>query len=121
MFVFITIFSIIGNDFDQILNKKPIEKHVVELLAEYGYQYESFATALGVGIRFADGLSGSNVSRLTRVIARWMSTQSSPVTWHTIIKVVESETLGKNVALADKIRKWLAEEENFTYYMNKND
>ena len=121
MFLFITIFSITGNDINQILDKKPTEKDVVELLAKYGHQYKSFATALGVGITFAEGLDGDNVTKLTKVIAKWMLTQSSPVTWRTIIKVVESETLGKMVALADKIRKSLAEEENFTYYMNKNN
>ena len=121
MFLFITIFSITGNDISQILDKKPTERDVVELLAKYGHQYESFATALGVGITFADRLSGNNINRLTRVIARWMSTQCSPVTWRTIIKVVESKTLGENVTLANEIRTWLAKDEHFTYYMNKDN
>ena len=93
----------------------------MELLAKYGHLYESFATALDVGITFAEGLSGNNVNRLTKVIARWMSTQCSAVTWRTIIDVVESETLGKKMAVADEIRRWLAKDENFTYYMNKNN
>ena len=121
MFLFITIFSITGNDINQILDKKPTEKDVVELLAEYGHQYESFAIVLGVGITFAEGLEGDNVTRLTRVIARWMSTQCSPVTWHTIIDVVESKTLDENVTLANEIRTWLAKDEHFTYYMNKDN
>ena len=121
MFLFITIFSITGNDINQILNKEPDEKDVVELLAEYGHQYESFAIVLGVGITFAEGLEGDNVTRLTRVIARWMSTQCSPVTWCTIIKVVESNALGKNITLANEIRTWLAKDEHFTYYMNKDN
>ena len=116
MFVVITIFSITGNDIKQILDKKPTEKHVVELLAKYGHQYKSFATALGVGIIFADGLEGDKVTKLTKVIAKWMSTQCSPVTWRTIIKVVESKTLGENMALASEIKEWLAKDENFTYY-----
>ena len=93
----------------------------MELLAKYRHLYKSFATALGVGITFAEGLSGSKIIRLTRVIAKWMSTQCSLVTWRTIIKVVESETLDNNVTLANEIRKWLAEDENFSYYMNKDD
>ena len=121
MFLFITIFSITGNNINRILNKKPTEKDVVELLAKYGHQYKSFATALGVGITFAEGLEGDNVTKLTRVIAIWMSTQRSPVTWRTIIKVVESKTLGENVTLANEIRTWLAKDEHFTYYMNKDN
>ena len=121
MAIFITILSITGNDITNILNKKPNEKDVVELLAKCGHQYKVIATALGVGITFAEGLEGDNVTRLTKVIGKWMSTPRSPVTWRTIIKVVESKTLGENVTLADEIRKWLAEEEHFTYYMNKDN
>ena len=93
----------------------------MELLAKYRHLYESFAIALGVGITFAEGVSGSNIVMLTKVIAQWMSTQCSPVTWRTILEVVESKTLGENVALANEIRRWLAKDENFTYYMNKDN
>ena len=89
MSIFITILSITGNDITNILNKKPNGKDVVELLAKCGHQYKVIATALGVGIAFAEGLrDDDNVSRLTKVIIKWMSTSCSPVTWRTIIKVV---------------------------------
>ena len=89
MAIFITILSITGNDITNILNKKPNGKDVVELLAKRGHQYKVIATALGVGITFAEWLrDDDNVSRLIKVIIKWMSTSCSPVTWRTIINVV---------------------------------
>ena len=115
------IFSITGNDINQILNKKPEEDHIINLLSEHADQYIEFSVVLKVGSRYAMGLSGENKVKLIKVIAEWMSRQCSPVTWRTLIDVVEGETLGKNVTLANKMRKWLAMEEHFTYYKNKDD
>ena len=50
-----------------------------------------------------------------------MKTCTSPVTWHTIIEVGESDTLGNNVELADKIRNWLKKDDNFLYYANQEN
>ena len=121
IFVFIMIFFITGNDINQILNKKPDENHIINLLSECAHEYMKFSTALKVGSGYAVGLKGNNGDNLIQVISKWISSQPSPVTWHNIIDVVESETLGKNVTLANKIRKWLAEDEHFTYYMNKEN
>ena len=79
-----------------------------------------FSTALKVGSRYAMGLNGDNKVKLIQVISEWMSRQCSPITWRTIIDVVESKTLGKKIALANEIRRWLGKDENFTYYMNKD-
>ena len=67
------------------------------------------------------GLNGDNNVKLIQVISEWMTRQCSPITWLTIINVVESKTLGKKKALANEIRRWLAKDENFTYYINKDD
>ena len=77
------------------------------------------AIELDIESGFVKGLSGDdNVVKLDEIIGKWMKTQSrsSPVTWRTIIKTVESDTLDKDVELADKIRDWLKEDENFSYY-----
>ena len=99
-----------------ILDKKPNKGHIVELLARNAHQYKTFATKLGIDGGFVMGLSGDNIEKLDDIIDRWMSTRSSPVSWHTIIEAVESDTLGNNVELADKIRNWLERDENFSYY-----
>ena len=88
-------------------------------MANNADEYRKLAIALDVDRGFVKGLSGDdNVVKLDEVIGKWMITRSrsSPVTWRTIIEAVESDTFGKNVELADKIRDWLKEDENFSYY-----
>ena len=114
-----TIFSITGNNIIEILYKKPDEDHVINLLSECAGQYIKFSTALKVGSKYAMGLKGDDEEKLIQVISKWMSSQCSPVTWYNILEVVESETLGKNTTLGDKIRKWLAKDEHFSYYMDQ--
>ena len=76
-----------------------------------------FATKLGIDGGFVRGLSGDdNVEKLDEIIDQWMLTRSSPVSWRTIIEAVESDTLGNNVELADKIRNWLEKDGNFSSY-----
>ena len=44
-----------------------------------------------------------------------------PVTWRTIIEAVESDILGNNVELADKIRNWLEKDQNFVVYIEEKN
>ena len=102
-----------------ILDKKPYKKHVVNLLAKNADEYRKLAIELDVESGFVKGLYGDdNVVKLDEIIKKWMKIRSdtSPVTWRTIIEAVESDTLGNNVELADKIRNWLEKDENFAYY-----
>ena len=105
-----------------ILDKKPHKGHIVDLLAKNAYQYKKFATKLDVDSGFVKGLSGDdNIKKLDDIIDQWMTTHSSPVTWRTIIETVESDSLGNNVELADKIRNWLEKDENFAFYVEKKN
>ena len=88
-------------------------------MAKNANECRKLAIELDVDSEFVKGLSGDdNVVKLDEVIGKWMKTQSrsSPVTWRTIIKAVESDTFGNNVELADKIRNWLKIDEFFSYY-----
>ena len=107
-----------------ILDKKPEKKHVVNLLAKNADEYRNFAIALDVDSGFVRGLSGdNNVVKLDEIIEKWMKIRSdtSPVTWRTIVEAVESDTLGNNVELADKIRNWLEKDESFAFYVEKKN
>ena len=99
-----------------VLDKKPNKAHVIDLLAKKAHQYKRFATKLGVESGFVKGLSGDDVEKLDEIIDQWITTRSSLVTWRTIIEAVESDTLGNNVELADKIKNWLKKDENFSQY-----
>ena len=90
------------------------------MLANNAHQYRKFAIALDVDSGFARGLGGDdNVEKLDEIIGKWMTTRSSPVTWHTIIEAVESDTLGNNVELSNKIRIFLEKDEHFARYIEQ--
>ena len=79
-----------------------------------------FAIAFDVDSAFVTGLSGDdNIEKLDEIIGKWMKTCSSPVTWHNIIEVAESDILSNNVKLADKIRNWLKKDDNFFIMQNR--
>ena len=86
-------------------------------MAKNAFQFERFAIALKVEDGFVKGLSGDDkVVKLGCIIEKWRTSQSSSVTWANIIEVIESDTLGNNVKLADEIRNWLKKDKNFSYY-----
>ena len=115
--------SIVGNDINKILNKKPDKRHVVELLAQNAYEYKKLALALDVDDGFVEGLKSSDddIVNLDKIIRQWIQTRCSPVTWNVIIESVESIIFGKNLELGEKIRNWLKEDEHFVYYKKKDN
>ena len=117
------MFSIIGNDINKVLNKKPDSRDVVELLAQSAHDYKVLAIALGVDHTFVEGLkySDKDIINLDKIIQRWIQTRCSPVTWNTIIESVESVIFGKNLELGEKIRNSLKEDKQFIYYMEKDN
>ena len=112
----------IGNDISKVLNKKPDNRHVVELLAQNANKYKRLALVLDVDYEFVEGLKSGDddIVNLDKVIRRWMRTCCSPVTWNTIIEAVESVVFGKNLDLGEKIRNWLRDDKPFSYYMEQS-
>ena len=107
-----------------ILDKKSHKKYLVNLLAKSADEYRNFVIPLNVDSGFVRGLIGDNdVVKLDASIGKWMkiSSDSSSVTWCTIIEAVENDTLDNNVELADKIRNWLEKDESFAFYVEKKN
>ena len=119
----VIVFSIIGNDINKILNKKPDKRHVVEVLAQNAHDYKKLALALDIDDGFVGGLeyNDDDIVKLDKIIRQWIQTRCSPVTWNVIIKSVESVIFGKNLDLGEKIRNWLKEDEHFDYYKEKEN
>ena len=117
------VFSIIGNDINKILNKKPDKQHVVKLLAQNAHEYKKLALSLNIDDGFVEGLKSSDddIVNLDKIIRRWIQTHCSAVTWNVIIESVESTIFGKNLDLGEKIRNWLKEDEYFAYYKEKDN
>ena len=71
----------------------PDHNEVLKLLADISAQWQDVGLALEVPENDLDGLvnaSGSNNSKLSKVIRLWINTtESSPVTWEALISAIE--------------------------------
>lgn len=78
-------------------------------MADLSARWNMIGLALRVDSNTLEGLSQSpkeNVNKLADVIETWISTQSSPVTWETVILAIEGP-LVKHKDKANKIRDHL--------------
>ena len=84
----------------------PDKLSLINLLADVSHMWKEIGLALNVEGTFLHGLSNSldsNSIKLANVTENWMNTQSSPVTWETVISAIESPIVN-NKSKADEIR-----------------
>ena len=91
-------------------------------MAQNAHEYKKLALALDIDDGFVEGLKSSDddIVNLDKIIRRWIQSHCSPVTWDVIIESVESIVFGNNLELGMKIKNWLKEDKNFSYYMKQN-
>ena len=100
--------------FSKLLVEKPGKLDVLKQLAPIDTSWRSIGNGLGVEYNVLQGLAESNMSNQTRldlVLQKWIELdgQDSPVTWKTIIDVVNGP-LVQNKALAKEMYQYLKEE-----------
>ena len=94
---------------------------MLNLLAKAAARWEEIGNGLKVDPGEIESLQQSHkrpINKLSDVLQKWMDTWSSPVTWENIIKVVESDAVGKKDE-AKAMRDFLAEDVNFEHYMDQ--
>ena len=94
---------------------------MLNLLASAAARWKEIGNGLKVAPGAIESLEQSNkrdINKLSDVLQIWMDTWSSPVTWENIIKVVDSDLVGKKDE-AQAMRDFLAKDENFAHYMNQ--
>ena len=95
--------------FLDIFKKGPDQKVAVTLLANISADWEKIGLALGVSQNDLKGLQQENIDKtvkLSRVIAKWMETESTPVSWETLISAIEGPIVN-NKQKAKEIRDYL--------------
>ena len=103
MLIFLCLFIL------AILSTRPDENELLNLLANIDSDWFRIGTALNVSHNTLEGFrqnSENNTVRLTNVIHSWVTTQSSPVTWQTVIDAIGGNIVN-NRAKADEIREHL--------------
>ena len=99
--------------FSDILEKRPTQRELLELLAPISAQWNEVGMALHVDHNFLAGLtigqSTAPVVKLDQVIHQWLiSGVQHLITWREVIAAMEG-VIVNNKKVADKIRKYLAE------------
>ena len=82
---------------------------VLTLLADIANKWEEIGMALKIQYTVLDQLTMGiydNLTRLAMITQSWIETKSTPVTWETMISVVEGPIVNSKT-VADKIRKFM--------------
>ena len=92
-----------------ILSTRPDENDLFNLLASIDSKWFEVGAALNISHNTLEGLRRSNESdrvRLKEVINSWITTQSSSVTWETVIAAIDGNIV-ENKEKANEIREHL--------------
>ena len=92
-----------------ILKEAPDKSDLLDLLANISNKWYEVGLGFKVGHNNLESLKKeveTNVTKLSKVIECWISTQSSSVTWETVISVIEGPIVN-NKTKANEIRKHL--------------
>ena len=92
-----------------ILSTVPDEHILLGLLADIDDKWHEIGLSLKLPRNVLNGLKhsqDSNIVKLSEVIHIWLTTQSLPVSWKTIITAIEGDIV-KNKATANEICKHL--------------
>ena len=92
-----------------ILKEAPNKSDLLNLLADISNNW--YVIGLGFNISHynlesINNEKGHDITKLSKVIECWISTQSSPVTWETVISVIEGKIVNNKIK-ANEIRKHL--------------
>ena len=92
-----------------ILEDAPNEHELLDLLADIKDKWHEIGLSLKVANNVLNGLTSQNMTnilKLDQVLLSWIETESSPVTWDTMIAAIEGP-LVNNVQKAKKILEYL--------------
>ena len=97
-----------------VWKKAPSLNEILHILADISSMWMEIALAIRIPDSVLSGLKSShesNIVKLDQVLRTWMNTQSSPVTWETIISAIEG-VIVNNKLKADQIRQYLGKQKS---------
>jgi hypothetical protein len=107
----------------EIIRKEPTIKDLTKVLTPLEHQYQILGTQLELEDHIITGIHrtyDSNSTKLKNILNEWITKRSSPVTWKTIIDVVENNPI-KNIRVRNQIIEYLNRVEIFHTYSMTND
>ena len=104
---------VLSNSLLDVWKEAPNVHDILNLLADISHNWMEIALAISIPHNVLNGLqhtySVSDTVKLNHVLQTWMDTQSSPVTWETIIFAIEGPIVN-NKRKADEIRQYLGKQ-----------
>ena len=95
--------------FLDILKESPNHKEALSLLSGISVKWEEIGSALNISQNELDGLHHDHrsiIMKLSQVLNLWINSESSPVSWETLISAIEGPIV-KNKKKAKEIRDYL--------------
>ena len=95
--------------FLDILKESPNQREALSLLTNISAEWEEIGSALNVSQNELDGLWHDHRSmkmKLSQVLTLWINSESSPVSWETLISAIEGPIVN-NKKTAKKICDYL--------------
>ena len=92
-----------------ILRQAPDKKEVLEILSNISARWHHIGLALGVNSNDLENIetdAQDHTIKLSKVIEKWITTQSSPVSWKTLISAIEGPIVNDKQK-ATEIRHYL--------------
>ena len=92
-----------------VLREAPSHDDLCCLLATINHKWYEVGLAFRISDDVLEGLHlerDNNMTKLSKVIKKWIDTKSSPVTWETVISAIEGPIVN-NKNKADEIREYL--------------
>ena len=95
--------------FLDISKKSPTHHEALSVLIDISAKWEEIGSALNISRNELDGLQHANSNtkmKLSQVLALWIDSESTPVSWETLISAIEGPIVN-NKRKAKEIRDYL--------------
>ena len=79
--------------FFHLLEKHPKKADLVKLMSDIAFQWKLIGECLEIKytyLAFLQSKTSSDIDKLGEILQLWMDTMPKPVTWNTILQIIES-------------------------------
>ena len=112
----------LANDIREILKKSPMIHDLTHVLSEIAFEWRNIGESLEVPFGELKNIQYDTRpdDRLREALHKWIDLRTSPVTWETLLRVLEIPPVNKP-RIADTVRKYLAKDDVFKRYKELED
>ena len=87
-----------------LLAKPPNKSDLIQLMSSIAFRWYIIGEVLGIEYNYLASLQNkisSDIEKLVEVLQHWMDTMPTPVTWNTILQVIESPPIESKITVME--------------------